>query len=130
MAIEKIIGIGMVAVILSVMMKNYRPEVSVGISVITVAVLFMIITPQLKSVMVFFVDIAEKIGVEMQYIIIVIKVIGVAYLAQISAEICRDAGEGAIGTKIELGGKIIIIVLSMPVIYRLLEVVSEVINFA
>ena len=130
MTIEKIIGIGIIAVILAVMMKSYRPEISVGISIVTVAVLFLLISPQLKSVMIFFIDIAEKIGVEMQYIIIVIKVIGVAYLAQISAEICKDAGENAIGTKIELGGKIIIITLSMPVIYRLLEVVSEVINLA
>ncbi len=130
MTIEKIIGIGIVAVVLSVMIKGYRPEVSIGITIVTVAILFIIISPQLKSVMVFFVDIAEKIGVEMQYIIIVIKVIGVAYLTQISAEICKDAGENAIGTKIEFGGKIIIIVLSMPVIFRLLEVVSEIINLA
>lgn len=128
MTIEKIIGIGIVAVILSVMIKGYRPEISVGITIITVAILFMIVSPQLKSVMVFFVDIAEKIGVEMQYIVVVIKVIGVAYLTQISAEICKDAGENAIGTKIEFGGKIVIIVLSTPVMYRLLEVVSQVIN--
>ena len=128
MTIEKIIGIGIVAVILSVMIKGYRPEISVGITIITVAILFMIVSPQLKCVMVFFVVIAEKIGVEMQYIVVVIKVIGVAYLTQISAEICKDAGENAIGTKIEFGGKIVIIVLSTPVMYRLLEVVSQVIN--
>ena len=58
MTIEKIIGIGIVAVILSVMLKNYRPEISVGVSVVTVAILFIIVSPQLQSVMVFFIDIA------------------------------------------------------------------------
>lgn len=130
MEIEKIIGIGITAVVLSVLLKGYRPEISVSVSAAAVAVIFVIISPYLKSVIVSFVDLSEQIGIDMQYIVIVIKVIGVAYIAQIGADICRDAGESAIGTKIEMGGKVIITALSMPVIYRLLEVVSEVINLA
>lgn len=130
MEIEKIIGIGITAVVLSVLLKGYRPEISVSVSAAAVAVIFVIISPYLKSVIVSFIDLSEQIGIDMQYIVIVIKVIGVAYIAQIGADICRDAGESAIGTKIEMGGKVIITALSMPVIYRLLEVVSEVINLA
>ena len=130
MEIEKIVGIGITAVVISVLLKKYRPETAVMISVITVAILFGIISPYLKSVMAMFVDLSERIGIEMQYIVIVIRVIGIAYIAQISSEICRDAGENAIGTKIELGGKIVIIAMSMPVIYKLMEVVTEVINLA
>ncbi len=130
MEIEKMVGIGITAVVISVLLKKYRPEMAVMISVITVAILFGIISPYLKSVMAMFVDLSERIGIEMQYIVIVIRVIGIAYIAQIGSEICRDAGENAIGTKIELGGKIVIIAMSMPVIYKLMEVVTEVINLA
>lgn len=130
MDIEKIIGIGIIAVILSVLLKGYRPEMATAISIITVVIIFALISPQLKSVLVSFVDLAEKIGVEMQYMVIVIKVIGIAYVAQIGSEICRDAGENAIGTKIEIAGKITILAFSMPIIYRLLEVVGSVISLA
>ena len=130
MDIEKIIGIGRIAVILSVLLKGYRPEMATAITIITVALIFALISPRLKSVLVSFVDLAEKIGVEMQYMIIVIKVIGIAYVAQIGSEICRDAGENAIGTKIEIAGKVTILAFSMPIIYRLLEVVGSVINLA
>lgn len=129
-AVEKIVGLGIVASVLSILIKGYRPELSVAISLAAVAVLFIIVSPQLKSVMTVFVNLSEKIGVDSQYIVIAVKAIGIAYITQIGAEICRDAGEGAIGTKIETGGKIIIVALSTPVIYRLLEVVDSIINLA
>ncbi len=129
MDIEKIIGIGIIAVIIAVMLKSYRPEFAVMTSIASVCIIFALISPYLKTVMASFVDLSEKIGVDIQYIIIVVKVIGIAYVAQIGAEICRDAGENAIGTKVELAGKIIITALSMPVIYKLLEVVGQLINF-
>lgn len=130
MGIEKIIGIALVAVVLSVLIKEYRPEISVLISVSSVAVMFIVISPYLKTVMASFVNLSEQIGINVSYMIIVIKVIGVAYITQIVSEICRDAGENALGTKMEICGKIIITVMSLPIIYELFEVIGEVINLA
>ena len=130
MGIEKIIGIALVAVVLSVLIKEYRPEISILISVLSVAVMFIVISPYLKTVMVSFVNLSEQIGINISYMIIVIKVIGVAYITQIVSEICRDAGENALGTKMEICGKIMITVMSLPIIYELFEVVGEVINLA
>ena len=130
MDIEKIIGIGISAVLLSVLLKNYRPEISVSISIISCAVMLVMIGPYFKTVTAFFVDLSRQIGIEMQFMIIVVKVIGIAFITQIGAEICKDAGETAIGTNIEICGKIIIIAMSMPVIYRLFDVVGKVIDVA
>lgn len=130
MDIEKIIGIGIIAVLLSVLLKNYRPEISVSISIISCAVMLVMIGPYFKTVTAFFVDLSRQIGIEMQFMIIVVKVIGIAFITQIGAEICKDAGETAIGTNIEICGKIIIIAMSMPVIYRLFDVVGKVIDVA
>ncbi len=130
MDIEKIIGIGIIAVLLSVLLKNYRPEISVSISIISCAVMLALIGPYFKTVTAFFVDLSRQIGIEMQFMIIVVKVIGIAFITQIGAEICKDAGETAIGTNIETCGKIIIIAMSMPIIYRLFDVVGKVINVA
>ncbi len=130
MEIEKIVGIGITSVILSLMLKGSRPEMSALVSVSAVAVLFVIVSPYLKSVLSMFVDLSEQTGIEMKYVIIVVKIIGISYIAQIGADICRDAGETAIGTKVELGGKIVITAYSMPIVYKLLEVVGEVIRLS
>ena len=130
MEIERIVGIGIIAVILSLILKSYRPEMAALVSVSAVAVLFLTVSPYLKSVLSMFVDLSEQTGIEMQYVIIVVKIIGISYIAQIGADICRDAGETAIGTKVELGGKIVITAYSMPIVYKLLEVVGEVIQLS
>jgi len=72
---------------------------------------------------------AERAGLESRYLAIVIKIIGVAYLCQFAAELCRDVGEGAIAGKIELAGKVMILTLSMPIIDHLLDLVGTIVNF-
>ena len=128
MGIEKIIGIALVSVIMAVLLKGYRPEISLAVSLTAMAVMFLIISPYLKTALNSFINLSEQIGLNMKYMAIIIKVIGIAYITQIAVEICRDAGENALGTKVEICGKIVIIVMSMPVIYELFEVISEVIS--
>ena len=130
MGIEKIIGIGITAVLLSVVIKNYRPEISMSISVIAGAVIFALISPYFKTVTAFFVDLSKQIGIEIQFIVIVVKIIGVAFITQIIAEICKDAGENSVGANIEICGKIIIMAMSLPIISKLFEVVGKVIEIA
>lgn len=128
MGIEKIIGIALVSVIMAVLLKGYRPEISLAVSLTAMAVMFLIISPYLKTALNSFINLSEQIGLNMKYMAIIIKVIGIAYITQIAVEICRDAGENALGTKVEICGKIVIIVMSMPVIYELFEVISEVVS--
>ncbi len=128
MGIEKIIGIALVSVMMAVLLKGYRPEISLAVSLTAMAVMFAIISPYLKTALNSFINLSEQIGLNMKYMAIIIKVIGIAYITQIGVEICRDAGENALGTKVEICGKIVIIVMSMPVIYELFEVISEVVS--
>ena len=128
MGMEKIIGIALVSVIMAVLLKGYRPEISLAVSLTAMAVMFSIISPYLKTALGSFINLSEQIGLNMKYMAIIIKVIGIAYITQIAVEMCRDAGENALGTKVEICGKIVIIAMSMPVIYELFEVISEVVS--
>ena len=128
MGMEKIIGIALVSVILSVLLKGYRPEISLAVSLTAMAIMLAIISPYLKTALNSFINLSEQIGLNMKYMAIIIKVIGIAYITQIGVEICRDAGENALGTKVEICGKIVSIVMSMPIIYELFEVISEVVS--
>lgn len=124
------IGFGMTATVLSLLIRQYRPELSMAIPVIAAAAIFAMAAPYLKAVVAMFEDIADQVGMEDTYFRIVIKIIGAAYITQFAAEMCRDAGEGAIAGKIELGGKVLILTMSMPILYRLLSLVSSMINFS
>ena len=128
MGMEKIIGIALVSVIMAVLLKGYRPEISLAVSLTAMAVMFFMISPYLKTALGSFINLSEQIGLNMKYMAIIIKVIGIAYITQIAVEMCRDAGENALGTKVEICGKIVIIAMSMPVIYELFEVISEVVS--
>ena len=67
-----------------------------------------------------------SVGINGAYMTVIVKIIGVSYLASISAELCRDAGEKAIAAKIELGGKLMILAMSVPLITRMLDLVREI----
>ncbi len=129
MLIFKIIGIGVTGALLSLLLKQYKPELAIAMPILAAALIITMCAPYLKSVLAMFEDIANGAGIELSHMRIVIKITGVAYICQFAADICKDAGENAIAGKIELGGKIVIITLSVPVIYNLLELVSNIINF-
>ncbi len=129
MSIFKILGVGIISVVFATLLKKYRPEFALLIPIIAYPIMFALIIPYLKAVLSMFEDIAAQVGVDIKYLGIVIKIIGAAYVTQFGAELCLDAGERAIASKIEFGGKIIIAAMSMPVVYRLLELVSSIINF-
>lgn len=128
MDIFKIVGLGIASMVLAVFLKNWRAEIAIQISLVASVVIFFMALPYLKAVFEMFQNISKQIGLEIKYITIVLKVIGIAYITQFGAEICRDAGENAIASKIEFGGKVMIVTLSMPILYSFLDVVNSIIK--
>lgn len=128
MEIEKIVGLALVASVLAILVKNFRPEISIGVSVVTVGVLLAMISPYIKTIFNSFTELSEMIGLKGRYLTIIMKTVCVAYISQLGAEICRDAGENAIGTKVEICGKVIIAVMSLPMIFELFRVIEKIIE--
>ena len=126
MDIFRVTGIGLSAMVLAVLLRGQRPETAIQISLLASAVIFFITVPYIRSLTTLFADISNRIGVDIKYITLVMKVIGIAYVTQFGAELCRDAGEGSIASGIELAGTVVIMTMSMPVMYRLLEVVEQI----
>ena len=126
MDIFKIAGIGLAATVLAVFIKNQRPEFAIQISLLGAVVIFTLILPYLRTIVVMISDISDRIGIEPGYLKLVLKVMGIAYITQFASELCSDAGETSLASKIELAGKVIIMTLSMPVLYSLLDIVCEI----
>lgn len=130
MEIFRIVCLGIAATALAVFVKSWRAEMAMLISLLAAVVVFLSVLPYIKTLFGVFADISERIGLDNKYISVVMKVIGIAYVTQFGAELCRDAGESAVASKIEFGGKVMIVAMSVPIMYNFLEVVETVIHYS
>ena len=126
MDIVKIIGIGLIAVVIILILKQYKPEFAIYVSLIAgIAILFISLT-QLSGVLDLLKNISSKANINSQYLSLLLKITGIAILAEFATSICKDAGESAIATKIDIGSKVLIVSASIPIISSLLEVILKV----
>ena len=126
MEIVKIIGIALIALIIIIMLKQYRPEYAIFISILTGILILFLVMDRLTGIINLIQSIQNKFSINTQFIALLIKITGIAFLSEFAVSICKDSGEAAIASKIELGSKIIIISMSIPIISSLLEVILKV----
>ena len=126
MEIIKIIGIGLIALIIIILLKQYKPEFAIYISLLTGVLILVLVMDELTGIMSLIQTIADKASINQQFLTILIKITGIAFLSEFAVSICKDSGEGAIASKIELGSKIIIISMSIPILSSLLEIILKV----
>ncbi|NMA68181.1 MAG: stage III sporulation protein AD [Desulfitobacterium sp.] len=121
MEIWQIVGIALVVSIISVVLKQFRKEIALQMSILTGAIIFTLILDKIQIIIDLLQSLADQANISSYYLVIVLKIVGVAYLAEFGAEICRDAGEGALATKIEIAAKVGVLVLAIPIIVAILE---------
>lgn len=126
MDIIKIIGIGLISLIIIIIIKEYRPEFAIYISVIAGILIIAFSLDKLTGIINILITLSNKTRINSQYLEILLKITGIAILTEFAVSICNDAGESAIATKIDLGGKIIIISISIPIIVALLELIIKI----
>ena len=120
MEVMRIVGIGLIGAILSILLRNSKPEFSMLIPVVVSFTVLACAMPYLIRITEELSRMASSAGINSSYMRIVIKVIGISYLVCITAE-------NAIAAKIELGGKLIILAMAIPIINSLLNLVKEII---
>ena len=122
--IFQIIMIGVLAVVLALFMKNYNPAISVIISLAAGVLIFFFILPLMAEALGFIRhlgDMADGFGA---YTTLAIRVIGVAYIVEFGTSVCNDANETAIAAKIDFAGRIIILIMAMPVVIDIVRIVT------
>lgn len=126
MDIIKIIGIGLISLIVIIIIKQYRPEFAVYVSLIAGALILILVLDKMSGVINLLSNLASKTSINKDFIFLLIKITGIAFLTEFAVSICKDAGESAIATKIDMGGKVMIIAMSIPIISSLLETILRV----
>jgi len=109
--------LALAAVIVAVFLKESRMKVAALLVMLAAgALIFLRVLPSLSTLLAAFTTLAEQAGLQVEYLTLLLKIIGLAYLAEFGAQICRDAGEGAAALKIEFAAKVAILLLALPVI--------------
>ncbi|MBS4539993.1 stage III sporulation protein AD [Clostridium sp. D2Q-11] len=126
MNIIQVVAIGLVATVLIVTLREERPEISILMSIVTGVLIFIFIIDKVAYVIEVLKDLSNKANLDFIYFTTIVKVIGIAYVCEFGAQIAKDAGEGAIATKIELAGKVMILVISIPILLALLELIIKI----
>ena len=124
MEIMKIIGVAFITTIAAVLLKSTKPELSFAVTVTGVIVILLFIVDALEYTLTVFTAIAEITGVENGLLKILLKIVGVGYITEFGAGILNDFGSNAVADKVALGGKITIVLLSLPIIESLLKLVQ------
>ncbi len=130
MEIIKILGVAFVTAITAVLLKHTKPELSFAVTVTGIIVILLFIVDSLQETVLVFSQIAHQSGVENGLIKILLKIVGVGYITEFGAGILNDFGSNAVADKVVLGGKITIVLLSLPILQNLLTLVSGFLSLA
>lgn len=126
MEVLKIIGVGLISLIIIVILKQYKPDFVIYVSIISGAIIILLIMDKLNGIINLLTSIQNKANMNNQFLVILLKITGITFLVEYASSICKDAGESAIATKIDLGGKVLIIAISIPIIQALLELIIKI----
>lgn len=127
MDIVQIVGLGFVVTLLILIVKQERPEIALQLSLALTAIIFLMMLAKINVVLNLFRDLAERANINQLYLNTILKIIGIAYITEFGAQVCKDAGEGAVASKIEFAGKVMVMVLAIPIITLVIDTIVRLI---
>ncbi len=123
--IYKIVAIGIITSIATLIIKPIRSDFSIMIALTGGIIILLMLLNYLTSVFDTFKLIINSTGISSSLYTLVLKIVGIGYLIEFSAGICNDSGNSSLADKILLGGKIVIMVMALPIITNILSIISE-----
>ena len=126
MDIVKLIGIGLIALVIIIIVKQYKPEFAIYVSLAAGILILGMTFDTISQIVGVINDYTNKASINNKFVIVLLKITGIAILAEFATSICKDARESAIATKIDIGSKVLIVSASIPIISSLLEVILKV----
>ncbi|MGI6038482.1 MAG: stage III sporulation protein AD [Limnochordia bacterium] len=119
--IGRIVGLGMVVTVLLAALRRKYPEIAPEVSLAFIIGIFLLLLGPLGQLLGVFRELSQRARLGDFYLGIVLRSIGIAYLTALGAQVCRDAGETAIAVTIEIAGKVLILVIALPVVVAILD---------
>ena len=127
--ILKIIGVAFIVAITALLLKSTKPELSFAVTVTGVIIILLFLVDALQDALHFLSELARLAGIENGLLKILLKIVGIGYLTEFCAGILNDFGSNTIADKVVLGGKITILLLSIPIVEGLFNIIRGFLQF-
>ena len=124
--IIKIIGIGLVALVIVIILKQYRPEFAIYTCIIAGVLILVLTMEKITGIINLLKSISDKTYINKQFLGILLKITGIAIITEFAVSICKDSGETAIANKVDFGGKVLIMSMSVPILTSLVQIVVNI----
>lgn len=121
MDIIKIAFFSITALIFIILIQQSRKDLALIISLFVGVSIFVFVFNKFNAIILFLQDVALKANINTVYLNIVLKILAISYIASFCSEICKDAGANNIASKVEFGGKILILFLAIPILMAVLQ---------
>ncbi|HIU30746.1 MAG TPA: stage III sporulation protein AD [Candidatus Caccousia avistercoris] len=125
MNVVALAGLAILAAILAVMLRRYHAEYGMILSLAAGAVILLALLSSLSPALEEARSLLQAAALPGESLVILFKALGVCWLAQFAADSCRDAGEGALASKIELAGKTAVLLITLPLFGQVAEVAAQ-----
>lgn len=129
MEIVEIIGIGFITALSALLLKTVKPELSFVVTVVGSIVLLLFSLNLLKDSFAFFQKLGELSSLGGEVLKIILKIVGIGYLTEFAAGVLSDFGAGTVAEKVVFGGKVVILLLTIPILENLLELMLSLLSF-
>ena len=126
MLIVKIVGIAYIALFIMLLFRQSKNELNTFLTLTAGALILLIMIEPLKEIIDFLRQIADKANIDTVYIGIVLKILAIAYIASFSSALCKDANADSLASQIDLSGKIMILVLAIPILMAVLNSILQI----
>lgn len=124
MEILKIAAIALTGVILASLMKTVNKDISLYIILAAIIIILLEVFDKLTGIFAFLEGIYGSITYGKEFYPIILKILAIAYITDFTAQLCKDAGENSIGSKVELAGKVIIFYAAIPILTAILDLIQ------
>lgn len=121
----KILGVAIVTCIAYLVVKPVKPDYAIFISVVGGMVVLFFTISYLSQIFDVLNNIFNMSNLNTSLYVLIFKIIGIGYLTEFTASICSDTGNGSLADKVLLGGKIVILVMALPIVTSILNIVME-----
>ncbi|HHV06907.1 MAG TPA: stage III sporulation protein AD [Firmicutes bacterium] len=121
MEIVPVLGVAVASTLLILLIRQEQPELALLLSLAVGALIFLFAVTRLGSVISVLQTLAQRTGVNPQYFALILKIIAIAYIAEFGCQLCRDAGQEALAGTVELAGRVIILLLSVPILVTVFD---------
>ena len=124
----KLLAFAVVSAILIVLLRQNRPEQGLLLSLLAAAILLLWLLEGVAPILEELQQLVTRFSFGAEKGQVLFKTLGICFLTQTAADVCRDAGEGSLAGKIELAGKLAVLLLCMPLFQSLLDIAAGLIR--